>query len=336
MAEDYIAKFKEQESESSSLSDEDLKEAVTKTGIPVDVLEEAKAKAETGPEVAAPSIPFVGIGEKKKETEFKPYTVSIENLLQEPKKVPENKPDDVFKDPLYELASQYSDIGKPQNKIKSDNLTQLGNYYSKDTSNRTEAPIQSRPYFSKPTPSYKPTQSYNYKVPSSTDLSIISEDPAVARGSQDYKDFEREFSKNKMSQKEIDNMSKRLEQRYHRLQEFARELEGGEGDPLLFRNKLIRELSDIQNDLKEANSNVLVLMNDRAGMKDAFCLLQVKLKKVNSLNKTMQEGINGRELAFQKLTNTYNDLKEDMDRTRNDLERYKVINFLLELIENFR
>lgn len=292
MTEEILAQYKDQESESSSLSDQDMMEAVMKTGIPENVLEEAKVKAESS--IAPPSISFVGIGEAKKETEFKPYTFEPEQLLKDTKKEEEYVHEDILKDPLYELTSQYNE--QPQLKSNTrpikEAILSKENFYTKDTTTkpRQEPAIPSFSNYTKPASSYKPLPASKYKSP--LDTSIMNEDPSVTRGTQDYKDFEKEFSKNKMSQKEIDVMTKRIDQRYKRLQEFVRELEGGDVDSLLFRNQLLRELGDIQNDLKEANSNVLVLMNDRATMKDAFCLLQIKLKKVNSLNKTFQEDIN--------------------------------------------
>ena len=291
---------KDDDSLSSSLSDNDLKDLAAKTGLPTTLLEDVKAKTNLEGKDAPTSIPFVGIGEKKPEIEFKPYTFDPRSLREPP---PESNPDPgLMTDPLEALGGlgPPNAISQPRAeppRLKADfgerdPYPAHGSTGSHSPYGRYESSANS--YASK-TAGYGSGPSYPPMAPATAAAVALNEDPAVARGTQDYKDFakdfEREFGKDKMSQKEVESMTKRVEGRYKSLQAFVQELERGDVDMLLFRNKLIRELSDVQNDLREANSNVLVLMNDRANMKDTFCLLQVKVKKLKSMNKTLQEDI---------------------------------------------
>ena len=246
-----------------------------KAGIPTNLLNEAKQKTEeqsTGPAL----FPFMGIGEAKKETVFEPYTFDPASL-REPA-VPPSGSQDSATDAFRELTrppfnncptSAPLDLPKPTTDYLAPDPTTKQRFRGLG-----ESHIRANP-----TPS----------------LSALNEDPVAARGTQDYqdfaKDFDREFGKDKASQREIDAMAKRLDSRYRSLQEFSRELERADVDMLLFRNKLIREISEVQSDFREASSNLMVLMKDRTSMKDAFCLLQVRAKKLKSLEKTLQEDI---------------------------------------------
>ncbi len=316
MAQDLMKAAKEDDSVSSSLSDNDLRDLAAQTGLPPTLLEDAKAKAGLDGKGGPTSIPFVGIGVKKPEVEFKPYTFDPMSL-REP--APESNPDPAaMSDPLEELGGLAPTTATTQSRpelprLTADSQERAANWAAGPHSPYGRNEPKANPYTAgigmgfgsgsgSGTVLYSGAQSYS-AAPAISSASLasggaammMSDDPTVARGTQDYKEFakefEREFGKDKMSQKEIESMTKRVEVRYKSLQAFVQELERGDVDMLLYRNKLIRELSDVQNDLREANSNVLVLMNDRANMKDTFCLLQVKVKKLKSMNKTLQEDI---------------------------------------------
>lgn len=112
------------------------------------------------------------------------------------------------------------------------------------------------------------------------------------RRTEDYKGFAQEFDKEFTSdQKEMEQVSKDLMMRTKKLEAFKKELEGADLDMILFRSRLVREIDDVQNDLKEAYNNILVLLGDRSGMKDQFCLFKMKLKKLKSFIKTYQDDI---------------------------------------------
>eukprot|EP00826_Nyctotherus_ovalis_P009003 TRINITY_DN12347_c0_g1_i1.p1 TRINITY_DN12347_c0_g1~~TRINITY_DN12347_c0_g1_i1.p1 ORF type:complete len:247 (-),score=69.61 TRINITY_DN12347_c0_g1_i1:110-850(-) len=112
------------------------------------------------------------------------------------------------------------------------------------------------------------------------------------RQTADYKNFANEFENEfKANQQEIDRLSQELFEEDRKLSEFMEELESADLDMVLLRNNLLREVGTIQNSLREANSNIVVLMNDRAQMKDQFCFLQMKMKKLKACSRTFQEDL---------------------------------------------
>jgi hypothetical protein len=64
-------------------------------------------------------------------------------------------------------------------------------------------------------------------------------------------------------------------------------------------------------------------MNDRSAMKDKFCLMQIKLKKLKSFCKNFQEDAANRDLALQKMQAFANDQKEECEKMRKELEKSK-------------
>lgn len=90
---------------------------------------------------------------------------------------------------------------------------------------------------------------------------------------------------------EIEETAKRLNVRVRRLEEFGKELGIVDVDMILFRNKLAREIVDACNDLKEAHSCILILLNNRSIMKDQFCILNMKIRKLKGFNRSFQEDL---------------------------------------------
>lgn len=112
------------------------------------------------------------------------------------------------------------------------------------------------------------------------------------RQTADYKNFANEFENEfKANQQEIDRLSQELFEEDRKLSAFMEELESADLDMVLFRNNLVREVAAVQNSLREANSNIVLLMNDRAQMKDQFCFLQIKVKKLKACSRTFQEDL---------------------------------------------
>jgi len=106
---------------------------------------------------------------------------------------------------------------------------------------------------------------------------------------EDYaKKFKNIFDNDREGMNQLSNL---LTSRVNRMEEFVKELETANLDTILFKNRLAREISDASNDLKEAQSNILVLMNDRLILKDQFCLFNMKIKKLKSFNKSFQEDL---------------------------------------------
>ena len=120
----------------------------------------------------------------------------------------------------------------------------------------------------------------------------LGDNLAECRQTADYRNFADEFENEfKANQEEIDRLSQELAERDQKLTNFTSQLENADVDMVLFRNSLLREIGLIQNSLRETNSNVIVLMNDRARMKDQFCFLQMKMKKLKGYSRTFQEDL---------------------------------------------
>jgi len=154
-------------------------------------------------------------------------------------------------------------------------------------------------------PAHSSSRDFSYvKIPSKNpytarvsdiqkDITMIG-DLNECRRTDEYKGFAQEFDKEYSGdQKEKEQVSKDLVTRTKKLEEFRRELENADLDMILFRNRLVRELDDVQNDMKEAYSHIVVLMDDRSNMKDQFCLFKMKIKKLKGFIKTFQDDIQG-------------------------------------------
>jgi len=88
---------------------------------------------------------------------------------------------------------------------------------------------------------------------------------------------------------ETEILSKQIGIRTEKLKSFSKELESSDPNMILFKNKLIRELGEIQNDLKEADSNILLLMKERINMKEQLLLLSVTNNKHKDFIKVILE-----------------------------------------------
>jgi hypothetical protein len=128
----------------------------------------------------------------------------------------------------------------------------------------------------------------------STDLLDRSLD--TSRASEGYAMIGRKYGVepriNTQDEAELDAMRRRLEARLMCIQDFIREIECEDCDMLLYRNKLTKEVCNIESDLKEASNNILVLMDDRKKAKKSFFLLRVRLKQLKDLNVEMSKEIN--------------------------------------------
>jgi len=123
-------------------------------------------------------------------------------------------------------------------------------------------------------------------------LTTLGENIAECRKTDDYKGFAKEFEKQfGNDQKEMEQVTKDLNLRTAKLDNFIKDLQNADLDMILYRNRLVREIQDVQNDLKEAYNNILVLMTDRSTMRDQFCIFKMKVKKLKGFVKTFQDDI---------------------------------------------
>jgi hypothetical protein len=91
------------------------------------------------------------------------------------------------------------------------------------------------------------------------------------------------------NQQEIEALSKQIVVRSEKLKSFSKELENSDANMLFFKSRLIRELGEIQNDLKEADSNILLLMRERVKMKEQLLLLSITNNKLKNFIKAFLE-----------------------------------------------
>lgn len=103
---------------------------------------------------------------------------------------------------------------------------------------------------------------------------------------KDAEEIKKDFA---VDQQELEELSKQIAMRSERLKSFAKELESSDPNMLFFKNRLIREIADIQSDLKEANSNILILMKERVSVKEQLLLLSIDNGKLKSFMKELIE-----------------------------------------------
>lgn len=159
--------------------------------------------------------------------------------------------------------------------------------------------------YTQATPSYSPSEPasklqanpYTSRLTDVHDISALNLDEC--RRSEEYRGLAQEFEKEFAGdQREMEQVSKDLVTRTKKLEGFRKELQSADLDMILFRNRLMREIDDVENDMKEAYNNILVLMEDRASMKDQFCIFKMKIKKLKGFIKTFQDDIQAYSLPY--------------------------------------
>eukprot|EP00826_Nyctotherus_ovalis_P059191 TRINITY_DN820_c0_g5_i2.p2 TRINITY_DN820_c0_g5~~TRINITY_DN820_c0_g5_i2.p2 ORF type:complete len:242 (+),score=101.57 TRINITY_DN820_c0_g5_i2:113-838(+) len=175
----------------------------------------------------------------------------------------------------------------------------------KDTQPRVESNlVSSKPYtsvmpgekkYSAGNLNLKPYGGYGAAAYPQADMSFLTtlgENITDCRKTDDYKGFAKEFEKQfGNDQREIEQVTKDLNTRTAKLDNFIKDLQNADIDMILYRSRLMREIQDVQNDLKEAYNNILVLMTDRSTMRDQFCIFKMKIKKLKGFVKTFQDDI---------------------------------------------
>jgi len=122
------------------------------------------------------------------------------------------------------------------------------------------------------------------------DWSVLNEDVVDHKRTNEYKVYAKEFDKKyNNDQREIEQVTRDLNAKTNKIDGFIQELRNTNIDMILYKNRLVRDLEEAKNDLKEAYSNILLLINDRSTMKDQFCIYNVKLSKLKEFIRTYQE-----------------------------------------------
>lgn len=253
MADNYLAKYHEDVSESSIVNDEgDFKEILV------------KAKEPTKMDVPTSSSNAENSAQRNK---FTAYTFDPKSVLKDIQPKSESG---------IGLGKGYGMVSMNDSKFPSENLNMKG-------------------YGMYNPPSYGQAKAREFFPQQQTDMSFLTtlgENIGECRKTEDYKTFAKEFEKQfGNDQKEMERVNNDLNTRTAKLDTFIRELQGADLDMILYRNRLVRELQDVQNDLREAYNNIIVLMNDRSTMRDQFCVFKMKIKKLKGFVKTFQEDI---------------------------------------------
>jgi len=282
MAENFLARYKEEGSE-SDLSDEiDIKQAS-------EIVNNGGKQIEDKSGNSINNVPISTLLDKYKKKDVPdpvPYTF-------DPKSILENVLNSDYNTKLAPLAPE-----KPKVELaQGDNASSKGKIasvpkfdyklpsppkdFEKSISMNKSANKQLE-YFANPKTQVSP----NFDI----------EPDEYYRSSAEYKASAAEFDKEYGCEytsggNETEQLNAELAVRMQKLSNLAKQLETADLDMILFRNKLIREISDVQNDLKEAYSNIIVLMNDRTNMKDQYCVMQMKLKKLMGIAKNYQDDI---------------------------------------------
>jgi len=110
------------------------------------------------------------------------------------------------------------------------------------------------------------------------------------------KEYDRSYVDNQI---ELEQISKHLMNRSENLESFLKELTNANLDMILFKTRLIREVSNIQSDLKEAHSNILLLMKERVTLKEQLATYKANIKKLTSACKIVQDEIKAYELVIE-------------------------------------
>jgi hypothetical protein len=262
----YIKKYKEENSDSFDSGNEE---------VPVPSI----------PKNDRPSKGEVGRRSKKQEeAEIAPYTFDPRQFLESldkptpppiPKPTPTNKP----------LLPEF--LEKPPSEKQSPARQNVNSLVSK---NPKELSIGAEPL-----PNRSNVDVFQYKSARNVDrLPIIKNPPEESLGDSrtesEYRGYAREFdSEFGDHQREIAALSKQLVTRIKKLQVLERELNSPSVDISSLRGRLARDIESIEDELGEANHNIIVLMNERKNIKERFCTIRVKYNELNTYNKAYQE-----------------------------------------------
>ena len=128
----------------------------------------------------------------------------------------------------------------------------------------------------------------NLPVPNATVIERAKRDP-------DYnaftKQFEERFGKDAYNPEEVDRVTKKLDSNFKILQEYNKEVERKDCNITLFKNKIKKDLIDVENDLKEAYNIITILVADRSKLQDLFAIYSIEIKTLKDDKKNLEEDL---------------------------------------------
>eukprot|EP00826_Nyctotherus_ovalis_P055307 TRINITY_DN7334_c0_g1_i1.p1 TRINITY_DN7334_c0_g1~~TRINITY_DN7334_c0_g1_i1.p1 ORF type:complete len:278 (+),score=87.59 TRINITY_DN7334_c0_g1_i1:1237-2070(+) len=275
MADDYLNKYKEEDSVSSASGDDGV-EVIKRT------LANTKLSSQSEqPQIVEEQEKKVGGGESVALYTFDPRSV-IESVSDAATSRPYSsvKP---FDKPIIQFSSPARDYGITNFKVAREtkftspisarytpsSLTQ----YSKDLD---YPQVGAR---------NEPLRSFQYGYKDETKF-------ADFKSENDYRAFAKEFD-NEFGDRQRDSgeVQRQLGSRVKRLQMLARDFSAPNADLGLLRTRLLHELETTQSDLNDASNAITLLMNDRMNIKDKYCHLKLRNKQSKSFEKVFEENI---------------------------------------------
>ena len=166
--------------------------------------------------------------EARKREEFIPYTFDPKSVIEELKSAPSSHKIVEVKMPInYKPVPTISHVAD----YSHSNIKSLGSYQLKRAGSLNRL---------------------------TNDISMITNLDSNYKQTEDYNAFSKEFEKEfGNDQKEIEHISNELITRRRKLENFVKELQTADLNMILFRNKLIRELEDVGNDLNEGYNHIM-------------------------------------------------------------------------------
>lgn len=266
MRDNFLKKYKDEPSESFSSNDEEAPKPRN------ELLSSSRGEAQ-------------GSRSSRRQEEITPYTFDPRRFLESldnPKPNPSLKPSPPNKH--VEKEAGESILG-PRQSAKA-----LASRTSREGALGAEPAVPSRPI---PNPDVYSVRGAveHARDPAHCELSSRPEESyGDSRAESEYRGFAREFDGEFGShQQEVAALSKQLVARIRKLQALERELNSPSTEMSSLRSRLIREVESVEDELGEANHNIIVLMNERKNIKERFCTIRVKHNELKGYTKALQE-----------------------------------------------
>ena len=268
MTDNYLEKYKEEESVSSNSAD-DFGPGINEPLKPSNISKPSESQGN-----------FNRVS-KREDIEVKPYTFDPKTLLiPEPVSTPSR---------ITGLSGNYNTLT---------NEPAAGTY--KNTKENMERPLPN--YYSVNTETYiaKTTRNLDYTKPLNLGSAIkkpqfrftSSGDYSELKAENDYRNYAKEFDNEfRDHQRDVSTLTRELVSQLKRLQIIYSDLNTPNMDMNLLKAKLLRELETIQANINESNKKLSLLMKDRSKVKEKFCTIKVKNKELKSIIMTCEENI---------------------------------------------
>lgn len=131
------------------------------------------------------------------------------------------------------------------------------------------------------------------------------EDMKKARLTPEYDDFVRkfdaEYGKGKPKEKKIEETTHKLDTRYKVMSNYTEEVSKNDCEIQLYKNKILKDLDDVVNDLQESHNIITILANDRKVLKDHFAIFNIQIKGLTALNKSYEDDLSSRDKYIETL-----------------------------------